>query len=241
MENKIAVVTGGNKGLGKETARQLAKLGYRVIITSRDADRGARAVEALASDGIKVEAVDLDLSSPGSIMLCAQDLNSSLPQIDVLVNNAGVLLDQGRPASQADISLLRETFETNVFGLISFTNQVLPLIRKSSGGRIVNVSSILGSLKINSDPNALTSDWRVLGYNASKAALNMYTVILAQELSETNIKVNSAHPGWVQTDLGGVSAPLTVESGAETAVWLATIPDDGPTGGFFHQRESLPW
>lgn len=147
----------------------------------------------------------------------------------------------GTPASQTSQEVLRKTFDTNFFGLIELTQTLLPLLRKSEAGRIVNLSSILGSLKIHSTPGSPIYDFKLLAYNSSKTALNQFTVHLAHELKDTPIKVNSAHPGWVKTDMGGEGAQMEIVDGAKTSVWLATLPADGPNGGYFHMNEILPW
>jgi NAD(P)-dependent dehydrogenase (short-subunit alcohol dehydrogenase family) len=159
------------------------------------------------------------------------------------VNNAGVAKDFRVPASQGSLEQWRETFETNVFNLVSLTQKLLPLVKKSNAGRIVNLTSIMGSLTHHSDPNSPIAGSSSSGtaYNASKAALNMFTVNLANELKGTSVKVNAAHPGWVKTDMGGQEAPLEIPAGAKTSVILATLPDDGPTGGYFFLGDTLPW
>ncbi len=162
-------------------------------------------------------------------------------RLDILVNNAAISNDGAYNASNLPINLLRQTFDTNFFGLIESTQKLLPLISKSEAGRIVNLSSILGSLTIHSDPKGGFDDFKPFGYDSSKTALNAFTVHLAHALRDTKIKVNSAHPGWVKTDMGGEAAPLEVEEGAKTSVQLATLPDDGPTGGHFHLGQPVPW
>jgi NAD(P)-dependent dehydrogenase (short-subunit alcohol dehydrogenase family) len=235
---KVALITGANKGLGFETARQLADLGYTVILGARNRAEGEAAAARI---GLQAHFLPLDMASPESITTAALSITDQFGRLDVLVNNAGIGPDNGMKPSAAPMHLIRQTFETNVFGLVHLTQALLPLLRNSPSGRIVNVSSILGSLALNSDPNADLGAWRSFGYNGSKAAVNMFTATLAAELKATPIKVNSAHPGWVKTDLGGQEAPLEVVDGAKTSVRLATLPDDGPTGGFFHFDDTLPW
>jgi len=234
----IALITGANKGIGFETARQLAALGHTVILGARKAAEGESAV---ASIGPQAHFLLLDMASPESIQAAAQSVFTQFGRLDILVNNAGIGPENGMKPSEAPMELIRQTFETNVFGLVQLTQALLPLLRQSQHGRIVNVSSVLGSLTVNSDPNAELGSWRSFGYNGSKAAVNMFTATLAAELKSTPIKVNSAHPGWVKTDLGGDQAPLEVADGAKTSVRLATLPDNGPTGGFFHFNDTLPW
>jgi NAD(P)-dependent dehydrogenase (short-subunit alcohol dehydrogenase family) len=239
---KIALVTGANKGIGFETARQIAAKGVTVLLGARDEKRGREAAETLKKEGLDVQFLQLDVNDPGSQDNAAKFIADKFGKLDSLVNNAGVALDFHVPASKGTTEQWRETFETNLFSLVSLTQKLLPLIKKSDAGRIVNLSSILGSLTFNSAPS---SEFGALSattaYHASKAALNMFTVHLANELKDTPIKVNSAHPGWVKTDMGGEAAPLGLEEGAKTSVWLATLPEDGPTGGYFHNGEALPW
>ncbi len=239
---KIALVTGANKGIGFETARQLAAKDITVLLGARDEKRGIEAAEKLKKEGLDVQFLQLDVNNPASRDNAAKFIANKFGKLDILVNNAGVARDLQVPASKGTTEQWRETFETNLFSLISLTQKLLPLVEKSDAGRIVNLSSILGSLAFNSatDPDfGLPSTGTA--YNASKAALNMFTVHLANELKDTPIKVNAAHPGWVKTDMGTDAAPLEVADGATTSVWLATLPNDGPTGGYFHNGESLPW
>jgi len=236
--DKIALITGANKGIGLETARQLSALGYAVLIGAR---KEADGLAAAVSIGPSAHYIALDMSKPDTFRAAAAWIGENYGKLDVLVNNAGIGPDNGMKPSEAPVALIRETFETNVFALVELTQTLLPLIRKSEAGRIVNVSSVLGSLHLNADLNAQLGDWRSFGYNGSKAALNMFTTTLAFELKDTPIKVNSAHPGWVKTDLGGEGASLEVADGARTSVRLATLPADGPTGGFFHMNDALSW
>ncbi|MBM3762008.1 MAG: SDR family oxidoreductase [Acidobacteria bacterium] len=235
---KVALVSGANQGIGLETARQLAALGYEVFVGARKAQEGQAAA---ASIGAKAHYVHLDLGDPASFRGAAALVEEKFGHLDALVNNAGIGPDAGMKPSEAPIDLIRQTFETNVLGLVELTQTMLPLVRKSEAGRIVNVSSVLGSLSLNCDFAAELGSWRSFGYNGSKAAVNMFTVTLAFELKDTAIKVNSAHPGWVKTQLGGEEAPLGVEEGAKTSVQLATLPPDGPTGGYFHDGNGLAW
>jgi NAD(P)-dependent dehydrogenase (short-subunit alcohol dehydrogenase family) len=240
---KVALVTGANKGIGYETVRQLAAQGITVWLAARDEKRGTEAADKLKAEGLDVHFVQLDLADTASQENAAQVIADQFGKLDILVNNAGVALDFMVPASQATLEQWRNTFETNVFNLVSLTQKLLPLIKKSAAGRIVNLSSGLGSLTYASDPNfpfaAMAGS--TVAYDASKAALNMFTIHLAAELKGTAIKVNAADPGWVKTDMGGQNASLEVEDGAKTSVWLATLPEDGPTGGYFHLGERHPW
>lgn len=238
MADKIAVVTGANRGMGFETARQLGKLGYHVILTSRDQDKGLEAIAVLQNEGLKVEYHQLDVAVPDSIKSLALGMRNTHGKIDVLINNAGVLLDpmdsDDRSLSSifnADPEIILKTFRINTLGPLLLAQSLVPLM--GSKACIVNVSSGMGQL---SDMNGDYPAYRI-----SKTALNAVTRILADELKDTNIKVNSVCPGWVRTDMGGPNADKTVEQGVETTVWLATLPNDGPTGGFFRDKQSIPW
>jgi NAD(P)-dependent dehydrogenase (short-subunit alcohol dehydrogenase family) len=243
-DQKVAFITGGNKGLGLETARQLGKLGIAVVLGSRDLEKGAAAARQLKSDGIVAEAVRFDVTNPADYNAAYDYLDKHYGRLDILVNNAGVSLENflgGNKTSTTSAQILHDTFDTNFFGVIQITQTLLPLLRKSPAGRIVNLSSILGSLTLHATPGSPIYDAKAFAYDASKAALNSFTVHLAHELKDTKIKVNSAHPGWVKTDMGTDAAPMEIPDGAKTGVRLATLPADGPTGGFFHANDALPW
>jgi NAD(P)-dependent dehydrogenase (short-subunit alcohol dehydrogenase family) len=245
---KVAFITGANRGIGLETARGLGKLGLAVVIGSRDEAAGRAVAGKLRSEGIEnVEAVRFDVSKPEDHQAVSRHLSERYGQLDVLVNNAGVQLEEDdfgksfNTTSTVKPDVLRRTFETNFFSAVALTQTLLPLIRKAPAGRIVNLSSVLGSLTIHSDPSSSIYDKKAFAYDASKTALNAFTVHLAAELRDTKIKVNSAHPGWVKTEMGGTSAPMEVSEGGKTSVQLATLPENGPTGGYFHLGERLPW
>jgi NAD(P)-dependent dehydrogenase (short-subunit alcohol dehydrogenase family) len=240
-EKKIALITGANKGIGKEIARQLGAQGMTVLLGARDSGRGEEAAAELRAGGADARAVRLDVTDAASIEAAARQIESQYGRLDVLVNNAGIALDGGGPASTIDVDTLRRTYETNVFGVFAVTQAFLPLLRESEAGRIVNHSSGLGSLTQNSDPNGKYAGVKPLAYNSSKAALNMMTVIFAAELKDTPIKVNAADPGYTATDLNQHSGPRTVEQGATAAVRLAMLPADGPTGGYFDEDGTVPW
>ena len=249
-QGKVAFITGANKGIGLETAKGLGKQGIAVVIGSRDEAKGKAAVEKLKAEGItNAEAVKFDVTRAEDHQAIVQHIQEKYGKLDILVNNAGVALDEadfGAPGGANTTStvtqdILRKTFETNFFAVIALTQALLPLIRKAPTGRIVNLSSILGSLGLHSDPKSPIYSMKAFAYDASKTALNAFTVHLAQELKDTPIKVNSAHPGWVKTDMGGPAAPMELSEGGKTSVELATLADDGPTGGFFHVGEALPW
>jgi NAD(P)-dependent dehydrogenase (short-subunit alcohol dehydrogenase family) len=239
-ESRVALVTGANKGIGKEIARQLGAQGLTVILGARDERRGQEAADELVKAGLDAISIVIDVTNTHSIEQAAKLVDSRFGKLDILVNNAGIAIDQGA-ASTTDVELLRKTYETNVFGPVSVTTAFLPLLKKSSAGRIVNMSSSLGSLNLNGDESWDFASVKPLAYNSSKAALNMTTVIFAAELKEAGIKVNSACPGYVDTDLTDHRGPRTVEQGAAIAVRLATLPDDGPTGGYFNDDGAIPW
>jgi len=241
---RIALVTGANRGLGFETSRQLARHGIRVLVGARDRERGEGAARVLREEGCVVEPVQLDVTHPEDIDRCVHWIDEQFGKLDILVNNAGIVHEVERnwenSAATVSSAALRETFDVNFFGLVALTQGLLPLIKASEAGRIVNVSSSLGSLAIHGTRPDF-ADTKPLAYCASKAAVNMFTIHLAAALADTRIKVNSVNPGWVRTELGGEEAPLSPEEGARTAVQLATVGPDGPTGRFFHEHEELPW
>lgn len=241
----VALITGANKGLGLETARQLAAKGITVVVGARDRAKGEAAAAELRKAGADAHAVALDVTNPGTHGPAVRFIEEKWGRLDILINNAGVMLQGGADSDGAPSTVsqrvLRETFDTNFFGLVAVTQAFLPLLRKSAAGRIVNLSSILGSMAEHGDPASPIYRMLVSAYDASKAAVNMYTVELAQELRRTNIKVNSAHPGWVKTDMGGPQAPMELVDGAKTSVALATLGADGPTGGYFHMGQPLRW
>ncbi len=240
--SKIALITGANKGIGLETARQLGKQGITVLIGARDAARGDASVAKLKSDGIDAHFIALEVTDQKSISTAAARIEKDFGRLDILINNAGMLNYAGEATpSTIPMELLRSTFDLNFFGLIAVTQAMLPLIRKSPAGRIVNLTSILGSIAEHADPNSPIYGVKHIAYDASKASVNMFTNHLAHELRDTPIKVNAAHPGWVQTDMGGPDAPMPVEDGAKTSVMLATLPDSGPSGGFYHMGVHMRW
>ncbi len=242
MADKIALITGANKGIGKEIARQLGALGIIVLVGARDAQRGAEAAAELKASGANAHAITLDVTDLATIDAAAAKIENDYGRLDILVNNAGIDLDHS-PSSAFTLELadLRRTYETNVFGVFSITRAFVPLLKHSEAGRIVNMSSGLGSLTQISDPNGQYAGVKPLAYNSSKAALNMLTVIFAAELKDTPVKVNAADPGYTATDLNQNRGPRTVAQGATIAVHLATLPEDGPTGGYFDDSGVVPW
>jgi NAD(P)-dependent dehydrogenase (short-subunit alcohol dehydrogenase family) len=240
--NRIALITGANKGIGLETARQLGKEGVTVLVGARDEKKAQDAAELLRKEGIEAHGVVIDLDSSDSIKKAVASVEHQYGRLDILINNAGVMLHgEDKSAGAQPLEVWRRTFETNVFGLVATTQAFLPLLRKSDAGRIVNLSSILGSMTYHSTPSSPIYGFHVPAYNVSKAAVNAFTVQLAYELKDTKIKVNAAHPGWVKTDLGGEGAPMEIEDGAKTSVALATIGEEGPNGGYIHLGKPLPW
>ncbi|RYX98089.1 MAG: SDR family oxidoreductase [Comamonadaceae bacterium] len=246
-DQKIAFITGANRGIGFETARQLGKLGIFTVLGVRNADAGREAVATLKAEGFDADALVFDATQPADRDSAVAYFEKIAGRLDVLVNNAGVHLEgePGSPppytASTVPEKILRDTFETNFLAPVAVTQALLPLLRKSKAGRIVNLSSILGSLTLQSDPASPIYDFKATAYDSSKTALNAFTVQLAYELRNSTVKVNSAHPGWVQTSMGGSAAPMNVADGAKTSVLLATLPESGANGGFFHMGDALPW
>jgi len=246
---KVAFITGANRGIGFETAKKLGKLGIFPVIGSRNEASGKDAVAKLKADGIKADSIVFDVTNKGDYTSAYNYFESKFGKLDILVNNAGVSLEGDPVASMSTVNpttgiteeTLRGTMESNFFAQVFSTQVLLPLIRKSEAGRIVNVSSTLGSLTYHADPSSQIYAIQMFAYNTSKTALNSFTVHLAHELKDTAIKVNSIHPGWVQTELGGSAAPVTPADGADSSVRLATIPADGPTGGYFYLDDIIPW
>jgi NAD(P)-dependent dehydrogenase (short-subunit alcohol dehydrogenase family) len=228
--SRVAVVSGANRGIGLEVVRQLAERGFTAVLGSRDLARGEAAAARLALDGVVPLA--LDVADDASVARLAREVEERFGRLDVLVNNAAILWDPGSRAAQADLDVVREALETNLFGAWRLAQALLPLLRRSDGGRIVNVSSESGSLASMSAGEP--------AYRTSKAALNALTRMLAAELRADGILVNAVCPGWVATDMGGPGGRPVAE-GAASVVWAAVLPDDGPTGGFFRDGRPLSW
>ena len=240
--SKIALVTGATRGIGFETARQLAATGVHVLLAGRDRDKAVAASLELQAQGLPVEAIALDVTGADSIAAAADEIARKHGRLDILVNNAGIARDDAqRKPSEQTLATWRETFETNVFGVVAVTQAMLPLLRKSPAARIVNVSSILGSLALHSDPASPIYDFKVPAYNVSKTAVNAWTVQLAHELRGTSIKVNAVHPGYVKTDMNAGEGEIEVADGARTSVRMALLDDSGPSGGYVYFEETLPW
>jgi NAD(P)-dependent dehydrogenase (short-subunit alcohol dehydrogenase family) len=240
---KVALISGANKGIGFETARQLGKQGVIVLLGARDLAKGQAAAEQLKKESIDARAVKFDVVNNADVKAAADQIEKEFGKLDILINNAGVMFEPigGNNTSTVPDDVIRKTFDTNFFSAISVTKAFLPLLKKSDAGRIVNVSSILGSLALHASEGSPIYEAKALAYDASKAALNAFTIHLAHELKGTKIKVNSAHPGWVKTDMGTDAAPMDIVDGAKTEVELATLSADGPTGGFFHMGEAISW
>lgn len=230
---RVALVTGANRGIGLEICRQLGAAGYAVVLTARDAERGAKAAGTLCEEGLDARFHALDVAAPGDAGEAAEFVARELGRLDALVNNAAVAIDPEAALATVGLDVVRRTLEINLLGALRCCQAFLPLMRRQEYGRIVNVSSGRGSF------SKLAAGGP--SYRISKTALNALTVILADEVRETNILVNAMTPGWVRTRLGGIKAPRSTAEGAETAVWLATLPDDGPRGRFFRDREDFPW
>jgi len=247
MTRKVAFITGGTRGLGFQTALELKDAGVKVVIGGRGLTQSEVAVEKLRAAGADADVIQVDITRPADIRETYDYFDSRYGRLDILVNNAGIaggtFPGTGPEHSAADVplDLLHKVFETNFFAQVAVTKALLPLLRKSEAGRIVNLSSILGSLTLHAKPGSPIYDAKSFAYDASKTALNAFTIHLAYELRNTKIKVNSAHPGWVKTDMGGPHATMELSEGAKTSAALALLPDDGPTGGFFHLGQPLPW
>ena len=245
MSKKIGLVTGANKGIGFETARQLAKEGVTVIAAARNEAKGKAAVAQLQQEGLDVVFLKLDVDNTEDIQHAYDFIDKNYGRLDILINNAGVQIESTgwgeNTAPKIEDQVLRETLDTNFFSVFKLTNTLLPLIQKSNAGRIVNLSSILGSLNLHADPASPIYDSKLFAYNTSKTALNAYTIHLAHALKATGVKVNAAHPGWVKTDMGTDAAPMNVADGAKTSVQLALAGEDAPTGKYIHLGEELPW
>ena len=238
---KIALVTGANKGIGRAIAAHLAKTGMTVLLGARNAAAGEEAAAQLRKENLEVHFLHLDLVQPTTIEAAAASIASRFQRLDVLVNNAAIVDPADGPPGAANLNSVKRILDTNFHGTLAVTQAMLPLLRKAEQARIVNLSSGLGSLQMNSDPNWGFANFKLIGYCTSKAALNMLTVQLAYELRDTGIKVNAVSPGFVDTDMNQHQGTLTVDEGAAEPVRLALLPAEGPTGGFFGDGGRYPW
>lgn len=239
-DRRVALVTGATKGIGFEIAKGLAEQGLKLLLGARDLARGQAAADRLRAHGLDVEALVIDVADGASVCAAAESISANIGRLDVLVNNAGISLGKDSLPSDADLGELRTVYETNVFGTIAVIQAMLPLLRKSEAGRIINMSTGLASLALTRGPDAPMSFSRLLAYNSSKTALNAVTVQFANELQNTAIKVNAANPGLCATDLSGGKGRPPAE-GAKVAIALALLDGDGPTGGHFGDAGQMPW
>jgi NAD(P)-dependent dehydrogenase (short-subunit alcohol dehydrogenase family) len=238
---RVALVTGANRGIGYATSRRLGEQNITVILGTRDSNKGAAACSRLQGEGLDVHFELLDVTAEKSIKAAIESIRAQFGRLDILVNNAGIMIDGEVDAQNVDQETIQETLQTNVMGPLLLCQHGIPLMKAGGYGRIVNMTSTLGSLTEMADPRSEYAGVRTPAYRLSKAALNCVTTLLAKEVRDDNILVNSACPGWVRTDMGGAQAPLTPEQGADTPVWLTTLPDGGPTGGFYRERTLIPW
>src|SRR5512132_1120991 len=232
-EQRIALVTGGNRGIGLEVCRQLAQLKVRVVLGSRDEAKGVAAADQLNTAGLTVEPRQLDVANVQSIRECMNWVRRDLGRLDVLVNNAGIMIEESDADPLEELEIVRDTMQTNVYGPLLLSRLAIPIMKSRRHGRIVNLSSSMGSLA------EMSAGY--IAYRLSKAGINVLTRVLAAESEGMGILVNSVDPGWVQTAMGGRGATRSVQKGAESVIWLAMLPDSGPTGGFFRDHKVIPW
>jgi NAD(P)-dependent dehydrogenase (short-subunit alcohol dehydrogenase family) len=237
----VALITGASKGIGRETARRLSALGMTVLIGARDPARGRQAAAELAADGADIRFLPLDVTDAQSVKSAAVRIKDDFQRLDVLVNNAAVLIDAEATVPEVTVEQMRQTYETNVFGVVALTHALLPLLRRSAAPRIVNLSSGLGSMTANVEDFERLASYQRLAYGSSKAALNAVTVLYANALRDHGFKVNAADPGYVATDINGHRGYRTVEQGAEIVVRMATLGLDGPTATFQTDTGIVPW
>jgi NAD(P)-dependent dehydrogenase (short-subunit alcohol dehydrogenase family) len=242
-KGKVALITGANRGIGLETAKQLGEQGITVLVAARSLATAEETAASLKAQGIDAYPIQLEVTNPADRVAAAKHIGEKFGKLDILINNAGIGASTGFTpvTSQVTDEDLQRVFDTNFFSVVALTRELLPLIQKSDAGRIVNLSSILGSLTLHADPNSPIAGFKSIAYDASKSALNQYTIHLAYELKDTKIKVNSAHPGWVKTELGTDAAPMEIPDGAKTSVELALLGPDGPNGRYIHLGQELPW
>jgi NAD(P)-dependent dehydrogenase (short-subunit alcohol dehydrogenase family) len=243
QDKKVALITGANRGIGLETAKQLGEQGVTVLVGARSLSAAEDTAAKLKQSGIDAYAVQLDVVNDADRKAAARFIEQKFGKLDILINNAGIVSPAGlaNVTSQVADEDLFTVFNTNLFAVVALTRELLPLLKKSDAGRIVNLSSILGSLALQANPKSPIAGTKPFAYDASKSALNAYTIHLADELKGTSIKVNSAHPGWVKTEMGTDVAPMEIPDGAKTSVALALLGPDGPSGRFIHLGNELPW
>jgi NAD(P)-dependent dehydrogenase (short-subunit alcohol dehydrogenase family) len=240
-ENRVALVTGANRGIGYAIARGLAERGMTTVLAVREPDKGAAACSNLQGQGLDAHFELLDVTDEKSIRTAVTHIQDRFERLDILVNNAGILIDGDANALNVSQGVVVKTLQTNVLGPLTLCQHCIPLMESGGYGRIVNMASTLGSLTEMADPESGLAGFGSPAYRLSKAALNAVTTLVAKEVRDANILINSVCPGWVRTDMGGEQAPLTAEQGADTPLWLATLPDGGPSGGFFSERRQIPW
>jgi NAD(P)-dependent dehydrogenase (short-subunit alcohol dehydrogenase family) len=240
-KQRVALVTGANRGIGFAIAERLAHKGLKVILCARDEKKGLEAQKLLVTKGMDVHFTLLDVADATSILATVGRVSDTFGRLDVLVNNAGIAIDSESGILELPLGLLKNTLETNAFGPLLLSQGCVPIMDRNHYGRIVNISSTLGSLTDIVNPESNYAELQSPAYRLSKTILNGITALLARELRNRNILVNAVCPGWVRTDMGGPHAPLSPEQAAETPVWLATLPDNGPTGGFFREHQPIPW
>lgn len=242
---KVALVTGASKGIGLETVRQLAVKGVYVLLGARTLSKAAESAAPLIAAGLPVEPIELDVTNAEQIASAVAAIEGKFGKLDILINNAGIMVESVdwslNTTATVSPEILRKTYDTNFFGAVAVAQALLPLILKSAAGRIVNLSSILGSSTLHATEGSPIYNSKPFAYDSSKTALNAFTIHLAHALKDTPVKVNSAHPGWVKTEMGGEGAMMEITDGATTSVDLALLPADGPTGGYFHLGKPLPW
>jgi NAD(P)-dependent dehydrogenase (short-subunit alcohol dehydrogenase family) len=238
---RVALITGANKGIGFEIADQLAAKDLIVLVGARDENKGIEARDKLRAKGGDAHYVNVDVADPVTIQAAMDHIAEKFKRLDVLINNAGILIDPQAHILDLDLNTLKNTLITNAFGPLLMSQASAPLMKRKNYGRIVNMASTLGSLTEMVDPDSDYAGVLSPAYRLSKTVLNGLTALLSKELRGTNILVNSACPGWVRTEMGGDQAPISPAQGAETPVWLATLPDDGPTGGFFREKQPIAW
>lgn len=241
MAKRQALVTGANKGIGLAIARGLAKAGMSVWMGARDRERGEKAVAQLKDEGLDVQLLEIDVADEASVLQAAAKLSGEIGVLHVLINNAGILVDRTSPPSQLQMKDIKATFEVNLFGPIRVTQAFVPLLKAAGNARIVMMGSGVGSLTLITDPTSIFSSVNFLDYTASKVALNAVTVSFAKELEPFGIKVNAVEPGHVRTDINDNTGVVTPDEGAATALNMALVGNDGPTGGFFGSHGRQPW